>query len=67
VEGSSAPEYPLQKKHHSVEFVRSVANFAREEFFSARLPHRYVAAHAIHGFFQERGFDMSYAIITARL
>ncbi len=57
VEGSSAPEYPLQKKHHSVEFLRTVAHLRpRTNLFSAVFRIRSVAAHAIHGFFQERGF-----------
>jgi len=57
VEGSSAPEYPLQKKRHSVEFLRTIAHLRpRTNLFSAVFRVRSVAAHAIHTFFQENGF-----------
>ncbi len=57
VEGASAPEYPLQKKRHSVEFLRTIAHLRpRTNLFSAVFRVRSVAAHAIHTFFQEQGF-----------
>ncbi len=57
LEGASAPEYPLQKKRHSVEYLRTVAHLRpRTNLFSAVFRIRSVAAFAIHSFFQERGF-----------
>ena len=57
VEGPSAPEYPLQKKRHSVEYLRTIAHpRPRTNLFSAAFRVRSVAAHAIHCFFQDRGF-----------
>ncbi len=57
IEGASAPEYPLQKKRHSVEFLRSVAHLRpRTNLFNAVFRVRSVAAYAIHTFFQENGF-----------
>mgnify|MGYP000984657078 FL=1 len=57
VEGASSPEYPLQKKRHSVEFLRTIAHLRpRTNLFSAVFRVRSVAAHAIHTFFQENGF-----------
>ena len=57
LEGASAPEYPLQKKRHSVEYLRTVAHLRpRTNLFSATFRIRSVAAFAIHSFFQERGF-----------
>lgn len=57
VEGTSAPEYPLQKKRHSVEFLRTIAHLRpRTNLFSAAFRIRSVAAYAIHVYFQERGF-----------
>ena len=57
VEGPSAPEYPLQKKRHSVEFLRTIQHLRpRTNLFSAAFRVRSVAAHAIHCFFQDRGF-----------
>jgi len=57
VEGESAPEYPLQKKRHSPEFLRTIAHLRpRTNLFSAVFRIRSVTAHAIHCFFQERGF-----------
>lgn len=57
IEGASAPEYPLQKKRHSVEFLRTIAHLRpRTNLFSAAFRVRSVAAHAIHTFFQEQGF-----------
>ncbi len=67
VEGTSAPEYPLQKKRHGVEFLRTVAHLRpRTNLFSAAFRVRSVAAFAIHEFFQERGFVYVHTpIITA--
>ena len=57
VEGTSTPDYPLQKKRHSVEFLRTIQHLRpRTNLFSATFRVRSVAAYAIHQFFQERGF-----------
>ena len=56
VEGESEPEYPLQKKRHSPEFLRTIAHLRpRTNLFSAVFRIRSVTAHAIHCFFQDRG------------
>ena len=67
VEGPSAPDYPLQKKRHSVEFLRTIQHLRpRTNLFSAAFRVRSVAAHAIHCFFQDRGFVYAHTpIITA--
>ena len=67
VEGPSAPEYPLQKKRHSVEYLRTSQHLRpRTNLFSAAFRVRSVAAHAIHCFFQDRGFVYVHTpIITA--
>ena len=57
VEGVSTPDYPLQKKRHSVEFLRTIQHLRpRTNLFSAAFRVRSVAAHAIHCFFQDQGF-----------
>ncbi len=57
VEGVSTPDYPLQKKRHSVEYLRTIQHLRpRTNLFSAVFRVRSVAAYAIHTFFQERGF-----------
>ncbi|MEM1483285.1 asparagine--tRNA ligase [Oscillospiraceae bacterium PP1C4] len=57
IEGTSSPEYPLQKKKHSLEFLRSIAHLRpRTNTFAAVFRVRSVAAYAIHKFFNERGF-----------
>jgi asparaginyl-tRNA synthetase len=57
VEGVSGSDYPLQKKRHSVEFLRTVAHLRpRTNTFGAAFRVRSTAAYAIHKFFQERGF-----------
>ena len=57
VEGESAPDYPLQKKRHSVEFLREIAYLRpRTNLFNAVFKIRSEAAFAIHKFFNERGF-----------
>ena len=67
VEGPSAPDYPLQKKRHGVEFLRTIQHLRpRTNLFSAAFRVRSVAAHAIHCFFQGRGFVYVHTpIITA--
>ena len=67
IEGVSSPEYPLQKKRHSVEYLRTIAHLRpRTNLFSAVFRVRSVAAHAIHCFFQDRGFVYVHTpIITA--
>ena len=57
VEGASTPDYPLQKKRHSVEFLRTIQHLRpRTNLFSAVFRVRSVAAQAVHEFFQNRGF-----------
>ena len=57
VEGKSSPEYPLQKKRHSVEFLREIAYLRpRTNLFGAAFRIRSEAAIAIHKFFNDRGF-----------
>ncbi|MBR3327018.1 MAG: asparagine--tRNA ligase, partial [Atopobiaceae bacterium] len=57
VEGTSAPDYPLQKKRTSLEFLRTQQHLRpRTNLFRAVFRVRSVAAYAIHRFFQERGF-----------
>ncbi|MBP1581872.1 MAG: asparagine--tRNA ligase, partial [Oscillospiraceae bacterium] len=57
IEGLSTPDYPLQKKKHSVEFLRTIAHLRpRTNTFNAVFRVRSVAAFAIHKFFNERGF-----------
>ena len=67
VEGVSSPEYPLQKKRHSVEYLRTIQHLRpRTNLFSAAFRVRSMAAHAIHCFFQDRGFVYVHTpIITA--
>ena len=57
LEGSSAQDYPLQKKRHSFEYLRTIAHLRpRSNTFYAVFRVRSLAAYAIHKFFQERGF-----------
>ena len=57
VEGASPPDYPLQKKRHSMEFLREIAHLRpRSNTFSAVFRVRSEAAFAIHDFFHSRGF-----------
>ena len=57
VEGNSTPDYPLQKKRHSMEFLRTIAHLRpRTNTFSAVFRVRSEAAFAIHKFFNECGF-----------
>ena len=67
VEGMSSPDYPLQKKRHSIEYLRTIQHLRpRTNLFSAVFRVRSVAAHAIHTFFQDQGFVYVHTpIITA--
>lgn len=67
VEGASTPDYPLQKKRHSVEFLREIAHLRpRTNLFSAVFRVRSALAYAIHKFFNERAFTYVHTpIITA--
>ena len=57
IEGMSNSDYPLQKKRHSYEYLRTIAHLRpRSNAFSAVFRVRSVAAYAIHKFFQDRGF-----------
>ena len=57
IEGVSTPDYPLQKKRHSVEYLRQIAHpRPRSNLFSAVFRIRSLVAFAIHQFFNERGF-----------
>ncbi|MCL2593502.1 MAG: asparagine--tRNA ligase [Defluviitaleaceae bacterium] len=57
VEGESPEDYPLQKKRHSLEFLRTIAHLRpRTNTFSAVFRMRSVLSFAIHKFFNERGF-----------
>ncbi len=57
VEGESTPDYPLQKKRHTVEFLREIAYLRpRTNLFGAVFRIRSEAAIAIHKFFNDRGF-----------
>lgn len=57
VEGDCPPEYPLQKKRHSAEFLRTMPHLrARTNTFSAAFRVRGEAAYALHDFFHKNGF-----------
>ena len=57
VEGESPPEFPLQKKRHTLEYLRTIAHLRpRTNTFLAVFRVRSLAAFAIHQFFNERGF-----------
>ena len=57
VEGTAPSDYPLQKKRHSMEFLRTLAHLRpRTNTFNAVFRVRSVAAYAIHKFFNDRGF-----------
>jgi len=57
VEGPSTPDYPIQPKRHTMEYLRTVSHLRpRTNTFQAVFRIRSLAAHAIHCFFQERGF-----------
>ncbi len=57
VEGASAPDYPLQKKRHTLEYLRTITHLrARTNTFQAVFRVRSLIAYAIHQYFQERDF-----------
>jgi asparaginyl-tRNA synthetase len=57
IAGHSEPDYPLQKKRHTFEYLRTIAHLRpRTNTFAAVFRVRSVAAYAIHKFFQERDF-----------
>ncbi len=57
IEGASAPDYPLQKKRHSFEYLRRISHLRpRTNTFEAVFRVRSLVAYAIHRFFQERDF-----------
>ena len=57
VEGQSTPDYPLQKKKHSFEYLRTISHLRpRTNTFEAVFRVRSLIAYAIHKFFQERDF-----------
>ncbi len=57
IEGESAPDYPLQKKRHTFEYLRTISHLRpRTNTFEAVFRVRSLIAYAIHKFFQERYF-----------
>ena len=57
LEGASTPDYPMQKKRHSLEYLRTVPHLRpRTNTFQAVFRVRSLIAYAIHQFFRERGF-----------
>ena len=57
LEGMSDSTYPLQKKRHTLEYLRTIAHLRpRSNLFSAVFRVRSVAAYGIHKFFQDQGF-----------
>ena len=57
VEGASTPDYPLQKKRHTFEYLRTIPHLRpRTNTFEAVFRVRSLCAYAIHKFFQERDF-----------
>ena len=57
VEGPSTPDYPVQPKRHSMEYLRTITHLRpRTNTFQAVFRVRSLCAYAIHQFFQERGF-----------
>ncbi len=57
VEGESSADYPLQKKRHSMEFLRTITHLRpRTNTFQAVFRVRSLIAYAIHQYFQERNF-----------
>jgi asparaginyl-tRNA synthetase len=67
IEGLSTSDYPLQKKRHTMEYLRTIAHLRpRTNTYSAVFRVRSLTAYAIHKFFQERGFIYVHTpIITA--
>ena len=68
VEGTCGPDYPLQKKRHSFEYLRTIAHLRpRTNTFQAVFRVRSLIAYAIHQFFQERDFVYVHTpLITGR-
>ncbi len=66
VEGASTPDYPLQKKRHTLEYLRTIAHLRpRTNTFQALFRVRSELAHGIHRFFADRGFVFCHSpIIT---
>ena len=57
IEAASTPDYPLQPKRHSMEFLREIAHLRpRSNTFAAVFRVRSLVAYAIHKFFQEQNF-----------
>ena len=57
VEGASTPDYPLQKKRHTFEYLRTISHLRpRTNTFEAVFRVRSLCAYAVHKFFQERDF-----------
>ena len=57
IEGAAPPEFPLQKKRHSFEYLRTISHLRpRTNTFSAVFRVRSLAAYAVHKFFNERNF-----------
>ncbi len=67
IEGASTPDYPLQKKRHSMEYLRTIAHLRpRTNTFGAVFRVRSACAFAIHEFFHQRGFIYAHTpLITA--
>lgn len=67
VEGASSPDYPLQKKAHGLEYLRSISHLRmRTNTFQAVFKIRSAAAQALHRFFAENGFVYAHTpLITA--
>ena len=67
LEGASTPDYPLQKKRHTEEYLRTISHLRpRTNLFQAVFRVRSLAAYAIHKFFQDRSFVYVHTpIITA--
>ncbi len=67
IEGECPPEYPLQKKRHSFEFLRDIAYLRpRTNTFAAVFRVRSIASYAIHMFFQDRHFVYAHTpVLTA--
>ena len=66
IEGTSTPDYPLQKKRHSFEYLRTIPHLRpRTNTFQAVFRVRSLIAYAIHQFFQERDFVYVHTPIIA--
>ena len=67
VEGASTPDYPLQKKAHSLEYLRTISHLRmRTNTFQAAFKVRSVASQELHRFFHENGFVYAHTpLITA--